>query len=92
MQQFNWTNLLSHPSEIIRVDEVLRHKQIELQKFSECVDGWTKIAAQEVLEHKRLIYRMRCYLHISAITYFNHPVMSRESLKDLKSSIAKLPL
>lgn len=86
MQQFNWTNLLSHPSEIIRVDEVLRHKQIELQTFSEGIDGWTKIAAQEVLEHKRLIYRMRCYLHISAITYFNHPVMSRESLKDLKDS------
>ena len=86
MHQFNWQNLLSHPSEFIRVDEVLRCKQIELEQFTENIQGWTEVAAQEILEHKRLLYRIRCYLHISASSFFNCRIMSMESLENLKQS------
>jgi hypothetical protein len=86
MHQFNWSNLLSHPSEIIRVDEMLRNKQIELNNFKDDTKGWTKVAAQEILEHKRLIHRIRCYLHISATTFFNCRIMSEEALENLKEN------
>jgi|APCry1669192269_1035402.scaffolds.fasta_scaffold64214_1 hypothetical protein len=86
MNKFNWSNLLSHPSEVVRVDELLRNKQIELDKFTHDLEGWTEVSAQEVLEHKRLVYRMRCYLHISANNFFNCRIMSTESYKNLKES------
>jgi len=86
MRQFNWSNILSHPSEFIRIDETLRLKQIELNQFTDTIPGWTLVAAQENLDHKRLIYRMRCYLHIAGINYFGHSMLSHEEYQNLKES------
>ena len=86
MRQFNWANILAHPSEFIRIDESLRIKQIELNQFNDIMPGWTLVAAQENLDHKRLIYRMRCYLHIAGINYFGHSMLSHEEYQNLKTS------
>jgi hypothetical protein len=86
MRQFNWSNILSHPSEFIRIDETLRLKQIELNQFTDTIPGWTLVAAQENLDHKRLIYRMRVYLHIAGTNLFGHPILSREEFHNLKRS------
>ena len=74
--QFNWKSLLCHPSEIIRIDEQLRLKQLELGDFNERTPGYNLIAAQTNLEHKRLLYSMRCYLAICGFSFFRMPVFS----------------
>jgi hypothetical protein len=82
----NWKNLLNYPSEFIRIDEQLRLKQLELNGFDENTLGWTKVSGQCNLEHKRLIYSMRCYLHINGCHHFNTPIMSRTEYLELKAS------
>ena len=86
MGQFNWANILSHPSEFVRIDEVLRQKQIELNRFTDTIPGWSEVAAQANLDHKRLIYRMRCYLNISGGSWFGSQILSWEEYKNLKAS------
>jgi hypothetical protein len=86
MRQFNWTNILSHPSEFTRVDEALRVKQLELNQFTDTIPGWTIVAAQENLEHKRLIYRMRCYLNIAGTKLFGHSILSFQEYQNLRAS------
>lgn len=86
LNTFNWGSLLSHPSEFIRIDEQLRIKQNELSTFNYDVEGWTKIAAQENLEHKRLVYSMRSYLYITCQNIFCVPILSRVEYDSLKSS------
>jgi len=86
MQQFNWSNILSHPSEFTRIDECLRLKQLELNQFSNTIPGWSLVAAQENLDHKRLLYRMRCYLHIAGTNYFGCSILSREEHQNLRES------
>lgn len=81
-----WSNLLTHPSEFTRIDEQLRLKQIELASFSDAVEGWTKIAAQENLEHQRLIYSMRCYLSITCQNIFGASMLSKNEFQSLKNS------
>jgi hypothetical protein len=86
MGQFNWDNILSHPSEFVRIDEVLRQKQIELNRFTDKIPGWSLVSAQANLDHKRLIYRMRCYLNIAGGSWFGSQILSLEEYKNLKSS------
>ena len=86
IDQFNWKNLLHHPSEFIRIDEMLRLKQTELCKFNRATFGWTFVAAQENLEHQRLIYRMRCYLSITGTNMFRAPILSLGEYANLKRS------
>ena len=82
----NWKNLLTHPSEFVRIDEQLRIKQIELATFDEKIVGWTKIAAQENLEHKRLIYSMRSYISITCYNRFGVSMLSDGEYQALKNS------
>jgi hypothetical protein len=84
--QYNWKSLLSHPSEIIRIDEQLRFKQFELRDFNEQTPGYNFIAAQTNLEHQRLIFSMRCYLAICGYSFFRIPVFSHEEFQRLKNS------
>ena len=82
----NWRNLLTHPSEFTRIDEQLRLKQLDLAKFNERMEGWTKIAAQENLEHQRLVYSMRCYLSITCNKLFGVSMLSTGEYTSLKES------
>jgi|SanBayMetagenome_1026888.scaffolds.fasta_scaffold26957_1 hypothetical protein len=84
--QFNWRNLLTHPSEFVRVDEQLRLKQLELNDFNELTPGYNLVAAQTHLEHQRLLYSMRCYLSISGMNFFNIPIVSANEFQSLKNS------
>lgn len=82
----NWNYILTHPSEMVRLDEHLRLKQIELDGFNSRIAGWTKVAAQEHLEHQRLIYSMRCYLSITCTNIFGISMLSRHEYESLKNS------
>lgn len=86
MDQLNWSYILTHPSELIRLDEHLRLKQIELDEFHSRIEGWTRIAAQEHLEHQRLLYSMRCYLSITCTNRFGTLMLSRGEYEALKNS------
>ena len=86
MDLIKWKNLLTHPSEFVRIDEQLRLKQIELFAFNDTVDGWTKISAQENLEHQRLLYSMRCYLSITCNSIFSVNMLSKGEFQSLKHS------
>lgn len=81
-----WDHLMSHPSEFIRVDEQLRLKQVSLAKFNEQTDGWTRLAAQENLDHQRMIQNMRCFLHIQGCQLFMTQLFSSAEYNSLKSS------
>ena len=70
----------------MRIDEQLRLKQIDIQDFNELTPGWTKIAAQEILEHKRLLYSIRCYLSITGTNLFGVPMLSIDEYNSLKCS------
>jgi len=89
--QFNWKSLLCHPSEIIRIDEQLRLKQLELGDFNERTPGYNLITAQTNLEHKRLLYSMRCYLAICGFSFFRMPVFSHEEHQRLRNSFVDRP-
>jgi hypothetical protein len=82
----SWMNLLTHPSEFVRLDELLRWKQLELKEFNERTRGWNKVAAQEILNHQRMLYSMRCYLVINGCHIFNTSVMSTNEYANLKNS------
>ena len=86
MDQLNWDHMLTHPSELVRLDEHLRLKQIELDAFHSRLEGWTKIAAQEKLEHQRLLYSMRSYLSITCTNRFDMPMLSQTEYESLKNS------
>jgi hypothetical protein len=86
LELVSWKNLLTHPSEFIRIDEQLRIKQIELATFNNTIGGWTKIAAQENLEHKRLIYSMRSYIYITCYNRFGVSMLSDGEYQSLKDS------
>jgi hypothetical protein len=86
MNSLNWNYILTHPSEIVRLDEHLRLKQIELDGFNRRITGWTKVAAQEHLEHQRLIYSLRCYLAITCKNLFDISMLSRHEYDSLKNS------
>jgi hypothetical protein len=84
--QVNWRNILSHPSELVRIDDKLRTKQIELQDFDERTPGYNITAAQTVLEHQRLIFSMRCYVAIVGMNFFHVPILSSPEFHKLKNS------
>lgn len=84
--QFNWKQLLNHPSEFIRIDDKLRLKQLELSDFNEKTPGYNISAAQTHLEHQRLIFNMRCYLIIAATNFFSFPIISANDFRELKRS------
>ncbi len=71
---------------MVRLDEHLRLKQIELDQFNSRMEGWTKIAAQEHLEHQRLLYSMRCYLSITCTNIFGTSLLSQKEFEALKNS------
>ena len=89
MDLVNWRTLLTHPSELVRLDEQLRLKQLELAQFTERQEGWTKIAAQENLEHKRMIYSMRCYISITCNNMFHVSMLSDSEYQSLKRSFVE---
>lgn len=86
MDLINWQNLLTHPSEFIRIDEQLRLKQISLANFNDRIEGWNKVAGQENLEHQRMIYSMRCYLSMTGTNLFGVQMLSRGEYQALKRS------
>jgi hypothetical protein len=86
MDRLNWNYILTHPSEFVRLDEHLRLKQIELDEFHSRIEGWTRIAAQEHLDHQRMIYSMRCYLSITCTNRFGMLMLSQREFESLKNS------
>jgi len=82
----NWCKITSHVSEFVRLDEQLRLKFIELETFSTSTDGWTPLAGQEVLLHKRLIANMRSYLHSSGSNIFKCRLFSFNEYQNLCKS------
>jgi hypothetical protein len=84
--QVNWRLLLTHPSELVRIDEKLRMKQLELRDFDERTPGYNVTAAQTHLEHQRLIFSMRCYCAIVGMNFFHVPILSIPEFHSLKNS------
>lgn len=68
------------------MDEKLRLKQLELGDFNENTPGYNLTAAQTHLEHKRLIYSMRCYLSIAGMNHFHVPILSLQEFQNLQNS------
>lgn len=50
------------------------------------MDGWNVLAAQENLEHQRMIYSMRCYLNINCCNLFSARMLSNNEYYSLKTS------
>ena len=86
MSRVPWKNLVQHQSQFIRLDEQIRMKQFDLSAYNYAVEGWTKVAAQEILEHQRILYKMRCYIHINCCNIFGQPMMSKNEFENMKLS------
>ena len=84
----NWCQIIAHPSEFVRIDEQLRLKYLELSNFVTSTNGWTKMAAQEVLMHKRLIANIRAYLHTTGANLFRTKLFSNAEYEKLIRSFA----
>lgn len=84
--QISWKNIFDYPSEFVRIDEHLRMKQLQLDTFDESTFGWSKMSGQEVLEHKRLVYSMRCYVQIQGCYIFQTALISKKDFECLKES------
>lgn len=83
---FAWENLYDHPSEFIRIDEVLRQKQLSLSLIQPTNTGWTSTAGLEILEHRKILNRMRCYLNFQGSTAFLCKMLSEREIENLKKS------
>ena len=66
----NWANIYQHPSELVRLDEILKLKQNHLKSQTCTNPGWTLPAANEITESKRMVNNMRCFLHQQALHCF----------------------
>lgn len=86
----NWDHLLTHPSEFVRVDELLKSKQKELEKFNARVQGWNLTAAKNVLDHKRMILSLRCFLLLNGTMIFNTKMFSDFEYEKLKHDTAEV--
>ena len=82
---FNWENLYDHPSEFVRLDEVLREKQLSLTNIPSTRTGWTTIAGAEIEEHRKILNRMRCYLNYQGCTAFLCKILSDKEIESLRS-------
>lgn len=58
----NWNNIFLHPSEVTRLDEVLKIKQNALAECNCTNPGWSLTAANEIAENKRMVNNMRCFI------------------------------
>ena len=83
---FAWENLYDHPSEFIRIDEVLRQKQLSLSLIQPTNTGWTSTGGLEILEHIKILNRMRCYLNFQGSATFLCKMLSEREIENLKKS------
>lgn len=63
---------------MVRVDEHLRMKFVNLCKFNSDVDGWTPETAQINLEHKRMVNSMRCFINMVGVQHYHHQMLSEK--------------
>jgi hypothetical protein len=84
MWSINWRWLLHHPSEIVRLDEQLRLKELSLLEFSEDIGVHFDHVFKEVKNHLKLIHNFRCYLYIEATKYFQTCMFSNDEFRLLK--------
>jgi len=71
----NWKEFLKHPMEVMKLDIALKVKQMELSTLmnrgkQNMVSGWCYPVEQEVLDHQKILYSMRCFLQIMSKEYF----------------------
>lgn len=71
----NWNLFVQHPIELIRIDTLIKLKQIDIEELvnysqEKTIHGWTKQAGIQAFKHLRLLYSMRCFLQIMAKDYF----------------------
>jgi hypothetical protein len=85
MWSVNWTRLLHHPSEIVRLDEQLRLKTLNLYSLKERI---FPTLSDQIESHLNLIHNFRCYLYIEATKYFNVQLMSQSQFEEIKTQSA----
>jgi len=81
----NWENIYKHPSELIRLDEVLRLKQANLSNFSCTNPGWSITASNEIMETKKMVNNMRCFVYHNAHEIFPNMVDYGDDYQCLKT-------
>lgn len=81
--------MLQHPSELVRVDEKLRAKILELEKINENSFGWSLQAEREIAEHLRMLVNMRVCLMHAASEYFGACILSTSELVQLQDQSSK---
>ncbi len=69
---------------MVRVDEHLRMKLMDLQQANYDVEGWTPLAEQENLENKRMIVSMRSFLNMIGVQYFQTQLLSNAALEEIR--------
>ena len=86
----NWKNLLTHPSELVRLDEQLKINFKQLSKFFPGTPGWTYDSFKILLQHKKMILNVRCFIVLFATEYFQYNIHSEEELYLLKAECNNL--
>jgi hypothetical protein len=83
MDSINWRYLFSHPSELVRLDERLKLKDEELNRFNDESFGWTYPTAQENHEHRRLIRTFRYFINVFGVNFFKVQIFSEHEIINL---------
>jgi hypothetical protein len=85
MWSINWGWLLQHPSEIVRLDEQLRLKEIALLNLNEKIGDNFNYVSEEVGNHLKLLHNFRCFLYIEGTKYFRACLLSKTEFSALKN-------
>jgi hypothetical protein len=85
MWSVNFPRLLHHPSEIVRLDEQLRLKTLNLNILQERI---FPTLSDQIESHLNLIHNFRCYLYIEATKYFHVQLMSQFQFEEMKTRSA----
>ena len=79
MDNINWKSILSHPSEMVRIDEQLRLLQLQLlSDFKEPPFDWTASTEEATCTHLNIIKNFRNAINMFGCHYFNVAILSEE--------------
>jgi len=82
----NWKNLLTHPSNLVRLDELLKKKQEHLNGLSGDFPGSTDLFKKINYDHRAMVYNMRNYIQIFSQFHFSHNISSWDEIVEMKKS------
>lgn len=75
ISMINWENIFQHPSEVVRLDAILKLKQINLAECNCTNAGWSITAANEIAETKRMVNNMRCFIQQQASQIYSPEIL-----------------